>query len=96
MVLTVYRQPILARSETDTVRTTRPLQVFDLEGELRPRKRVAVRFPMGDWIEFRDSGEPCLEAMRDYVLALESVALVRVARLKEEAARKKARKAGFA
>ena len=104
MMLTVYRQPVLylgevigrgprARKRAAPQRTTRPLETFVLEADLRPAKRVGVRFPFGDWIEFRDSGEAILQSMADYVLAPESVRLVHEERLKEEAEARRARKA---
>src|SRR4051812_21352535 len=98
MVVTVYRQPILTREVSGRkrpppTRVSRPLQTFALEAELRPRRRVTVRFPFGDWIEFRDNGQPCTEALRDYVLATESVRLIRDARLVEQAEMRRAQKA---
>jgi hypothetical protein len=82
-----------SRPRPPPTRTTMPLETLMLEAELRDKKRVAVRFPFGDWIEFRDNGQPCVAAMIDYVISPESVALVREGRAKEEAARKRDQKA---
>jgi len=104
MTLTVYRRPLLylgaiigegkrARKRAPPARTLRPLETFEYEAALEPKRRVAIRFPFGDWIPFHDDGEPCWESMRDYVLSPESVAKVKEARLVEAREAKEWRKA---
>lgn len=89
MQLTVHRQPVLRREKIGRkvvpVRSAHHLETRELSAELLPAKRVQVRFPMGDWREFRDNGEPCTAAMADWVLD------VAAERVKEKAAKKAAK-----